>query len=107
MGAEYGSLVPVLKENNMNIRITEDYRLTSDAYNFIVEKRSITGPDSKKIAPGTEKWKQLSSHPTIELACKGLLRHKLLDSDAQSLKELIEVHTATQAAIEASVGCLS
>ncbi len=89
----------------MNIRITEDYRLTSDPYNFIVEKRSIAGEKAKN--PGEELWKQISCHGSAERACKAVLKHRLLDSDAQSLQELIAVCRSTQEAIEASVSCLS
>lgn len=77
----------------MEIKITDDYRITSDKYNVTIEK--YTG-DNKE---GKEIWVSESHHKTVELALDSFATKRIrqstatkfaeLKADIESLKELM------------------
>lgn len=72
----------------MDIRLTEDLKLTSDANNIILNERKIAGKEAK--TPGEESWTAIKFYPTIEVAVGLLLEQGIKDSDAKTLEDLCE-----------------
>jgi hypothetical protein len=66
----------------MKIKLTKEYFLTSDPYNFIIAEEITKGKHKGKL-------KHLTYHPTIEQALTGCLRRKMMESDATTMKELL------------------
>lgn len=63
----------------MELVINERYRISSDAYNYIVEERKIAGKDAPE--PGKEYWVNNSYHRTLRQACEWLLNANVKESD--------------------------
>jgi hypothetical protein len=85
----------------VNIRINEDYRLTSDPHNVIVSKRHMTDPTkapnwAKKVAEGTadptpkETWREVAYCQNVENALKWIADRLMRDSNATNLAELLD-----------------
>jgi len=71
----------------MNIKIGK-YILTSDSRNFIIAEQHPRPTKKKKFINAT-----ISYHSSIEDALNGLLKRRLLESDAATLTELLnELH---------------
>lgn len=66
----------------MEIKICDDYRLTSDPHNIILEQRKV----NKKN--GQEYWIVDSFHRTVEQALDALLQKRIRESEATTIKEL-------------------
>lgn len=84
----------------MLIEINEDYRIKSDDRNIIVERRHIIDPTKapnwKQLeAKGTdptpkEDWRAISYHGTIAQALTSIGEQKVRDSEATTLRELLD-----------------
>ena len=85
----------------MNIRINQDWKLTTDPRNFIIEKRRIAQTDTDKQKKGDELWVQIAYYAKLDLALQGLVKHYLLDSTATTLEELRTCLRSIQDDIEA------
>ncbi|HDR8003367.1 TPA: hypothetical protein QCY42_004326 [Bacillus cereus] len=87
--------------NVMNIPIGDDYLLTSDPFNVILNQRY-----QKKTEEGEEPkydFRPIGYYPNVMRACVALLKKQLIVSDATSINELIEVvHTTEQRIIDAT-----
>ncbi|AHN66517.1 replication initiation protein [Bacillus phage Bcp1] len=71
----------------MEIFIGEEYKLTSDTNNVIINQKY-----QKKVKEGTPPqfgYKEIGYYPNVEKACVGLLDKKLRDSEVTSVKELM------------------
>ena len=66
----------------------ENYLLTADTYNIILNKRYKK--QTKEGEPAQYGWRQSAFYPTIEKAFLGLLEKKIKDSDVATVNELIE-----------------
>lgn len=83
----------------LNIRINENYRLTSDSFNIIVEERRMVDPTKapnweKRKAKGAspelrEDWKESSYHNTVEQAMNAVVDKTVRSSDAESVSQLL------------------
>lgn len=82
----------------MNVQITEDYRIISDTTNgqFIVQRRHIVDPTKSPAykegvtdSAKREVYKDRTYHARIEQAISEVLRLKLIESDAESLAQII------------------
>ena len=84
------------KENTMlNIQVTEDYKLTSDGTQIIIQRKQIIDPtQSPAFDPekhSTEKrieWKSWKYCSKVEQAIEVILRQRILETDATNLKDL-------------------
>ena len=95
----------------LNIRINDDWRLTSDQFNVILNKRYIVDPTKspnweKRKADGAspelrEEWKEVGYYPTIELAMDALVNKAVLSSDAETIPELLNEITQIRREISA------
>ena len=65
----------------MIIQIDEQYRVTTDPYQWIIQKRR-----SRK---GEEDWECLTYHPSLDSAIQGLREHLVRDSDAQTVADAL------------------
>lgn len=85
----------------MNLQIGENYLLTADTYNIILNKRYKK--QMKEGEPIQYGWQQSAFYPTIEKAFLGLLEKDLKDSDVTTINEMIkEIRRATQEIAAAS-----
>ena len=80
----------------LNIQVTDDYKLTSDGMQIIVQRRHIIDPS---LAPAhkrnenaeiREEWKTWKYCGKVEQAIDLILKQKIMESNAASLKELIQ-----------------
>ena len=88
----------------MNIRINKDWRLTTDARNFIIEKCRIAQTDSKEHKKGDEVWTQVAFYAKLDRALEGLVKYSLLDCDAKTFDEVKSCLRAIHEDIEAIRG---
>ena len=70
----------------MRIQINEDWRITSDPQNFILEMRRVKGEESK--TPGQEYYTAEGFYTNIDNALQGLVRRKVLESDCDTFESL-------------------
>ncbi|WP_428879804.1 hypothetical protein [Bacillus cereus group sp. BfR-BA-01700] len=77
----------------MEICIGEKYKITSDAYNVIINQRY-----QKESKEGEEikfDYKSIGFYPNVEKACIALLDKELRESEAKAIKDLmIEIKNA-------------
>jgi len=73
----------------MKVKITDDYFLTSDAHNIILNKKSIIQEGKNK---GKERLEAIGFYPSIVQAFDGLIRQKILHSTKRTLKGLVTEH---------------
>jgi hypothetical protein len=98
----------------LRIEINADYLLTSDLLNVIVNRKHIVDPTkspnwAKREADGAdptprEEWREVSYHPTIDKAATWILEQTVRDSDATTLREVIEVTQRFNREITAKLG---
>lgn len=72
----------------MNLQVGENYLLTADTYNIILNKRYKK--QTKEGEPAQYGWQQSAFYSTIEKAFLGLLEKKIKESDVATVNELIE-----------------
>ena len=65
----------------MIIQIDEQYRVTTDPYQWIIQKR--------RFRKGEEDWECLTYHPSLDSAIQGLRDHLVRDSDAQTVADAL------------------
>lgn len=78
----------------MILNLNENYRLRSIPLNIVLEKKHIR-------KSGKESWKTEGYYPDLEQALTGMLNRRIEESDAGSVKEVVNeiknaVHIATQ-----------
>ena len=82
----------------MKIKINDEYRVSTDSDNFILEQSRIAEKGKHK---GERVWKQEGFYTTFDNALTGLLRRKLLGCDAETVEQLRAVVKGVQGDIEA------
>jgi hypothetical protein len=78
---------------SLDIRIDEDFKITSDAMNFILERRGIV-KESRFTDPaniGNEYWTAEGYYRTIQQVLTDYTRKKVLNSDCKSFQELFQL----------------
>ena len=76
----------------LNIEVGANHRLTSDAYNVIIQQKGYVDPTaSTRWMDGDpteliEEWRSLSWHATVDKALAALLERRVRESDAESLE---------------------
>ena len=65
----------------MIIQIDEQYRVTTDPYQWIIQKR--------RFRKGGEDWQCLTYHPSLDSAIQGLRQHLARASDAQTVADAL------------------
>lgn len=66
----------------LNIRVDEEHRITSDKFQYMLQKRTIV--------KGEETWKTLCYYPTFQSLLQELVHREVRLSDVSSVEELIE-----------------
>ncbi|ANY29229.1 hypothetical protein [Bacillus phage PK16] len=84
----------------MEIFIGEEYKLTSDTNNVIINQKYKK--KTKEGEPVQYDYKEIGYYPNVEKACVGLLDKKLRDSEVKSIKELMLLINETKLEILAS-----
>lgn len=84
----------------LNIEVNENYRITSDSANVIVQRKHIVDPTkspgwAKMAANGADptpraEWRDHSYSRTVPQALKIIGESQVRDSDAESLEELVQ-----------------
>jgi hypothetical protein len=82
----------------MEILINKKYRLTSDSYNYMLEKSFTAGDKSKKA--GEIGWKTIGYYSTISAALKGLLDKVCKSSKAKSIEDLERLVSSVKSDID-------
>jgi len=67
------------------LQITDEWRITTDPQNFILQKSRIVKEGKNK---GEVIWSSVGFYPTLDRACKGLIRKGLKESDLQDVKAI-------------------
>lgn len=69
----------------INIQIDENYRITSDPHNIILQERRVIkeGPNA-----GTEEWDGIKYHSSLQQALESYSHTIVLNSAAQTIGEL-------------------
>lgn len=84
----------------MNIKIGEEYIITSDAYNVIINERY-----EKKTKEGESKvydFKPVGFYPSLEKACNALLDRYLLLSNSKDIASIkVAIRGAKEEILEA------
>lgn len=78
---------------SLNIRIDEDYKITSDKMNFMLEHRTIVkpGPLTNPANIGNENWEAEGYYRTIQQVLTEYARKKVLVSDVKTFNELFQL----------------
>ena len=72
----------------MIVPITEQYRVTTDPHQWIIQKR--------RTRRGGEEWESQTYHPSFQSALQSLGEHLVRASDTQTLEEaLVAVENVT------------
>ena len=71
----------------MELRLTDDYRLTTDAYNYILQKRRVI-QDEESENFGKESWSNVSYHGRFKDVISKLIDLEIKQSDVTDLQEL-------------------
>ena len=71
----------------MNIPLNDDYRLSSDKYQWMVQRKD--GQHTKGKLRGQTKWRSLSFHPTATKAVQHHAETLFRQSDAETIDEAI------------------
>ena len=69
----------------MQININENWRISTDTHNFIIEQKSIVEKGKSK---GEVKWKQMGFYPKMHQAVEGYSRRFMLNGDETTVEEL-------------------
>lgn len=86
----------------LNITLTEDFLITSDSYNFILNEVRICGTESKN--PGERYNRIIGYYPTLIDLLKAFLQINIRESNSTSLKEVIEEIRKVEKIIEDNLG---
>jgi len=73
----------------MKVQVTDDYVLTSDAHNIILNQRQIVQEGKNK---GKERLVPVGFYPSVIQAVQALLTKKMLRSTKRTLKGLVTEH---------------
>lgn len=89
----------------VEINIDKDYRLVSDNYGWVLQKKRVVGESDKGKQPkkeniGQEVWADDGYYSSLNGLFKGYLSKKARRSDATSFRELMGVVNETQVAID-------
>jgi hypothetical protein len=68
----------------MNIQVTDNYRITSDQHNFILERRIENKEGGKR------KWKQIEFYTKLDYVFAAIREHLLRESSAKDVSALLE-----------------
>ena len=85
------------KGNAMQIKITDDYVMTSDSCNFILNE-AVVGKTGKNI--GKERLKPVGFYSCISDLCDGLVNKVLRSSNAETIEALVAEQNALCEKIE-------
>ena len=78
----------------LDIEVGANHRLTSDAFNVIIQQKGYVDPKSSaRWMDGdptelVEEWRALSWHATVDQALAALLERRVRESNAESLEDL-------------------
>lgn len=94
----------------LNIQVTDNYKLTSDGMQIIIQKRHIIDPTQSPMFDvekhSSEKrieWKTWKYCGKVEQAIDLILRQQIFESDAKDLKELKQEVVSFRQRIEAAL----
>ncbi len=78
----------------LNIQVTDDYKLTSDGMQIIIQRRHVVDPSLAPVHKRSEdtaireEWKTWKYCGKVEQAIDLILRQNIFESNAQTLSEL-------------------
>lgn len=89
----------------INIKINDDYKITSDKYNFILQKKRVITDNTKgrKANPeniGKVVWVDEGYYSDIKHLLKNYASKEMLNSEAKSIQELFDILKDIEKTIE-------
>lgn len=97
----------------LNIRISEDWRITSDSHNVILNQRIMVDPTKspsweKRKKEGAspeprEDWKEVGYYSSVERAMEAAVDKAVLKSDATTIQQLLQEITQLRREISDSI----
>jgi hypothetical protein len=85
----------------MNIQINDDYRIKSDAYNVIVETKSVVKEGDNV---GKEYWTAVGFYPNLESAYRGMVKDGLQTKDLVGVEAILDYLRQIHADIKTALG---
>lgn len=73
----------------VDIRIDEDYKITSDEYQYILQEKKVKKNSKDKENIGETYWVSRGYHGSIESALKGYKKVKIHHSDIKNIEQLL------------------
>lgn len=70
----------------MKIKLSEDYQLTSDRYQYIIQERKVVKAGKTK---GKEYWENIGYYKKLQTALECYIDMRVRTSDKNSLTELL------------------
>ena len=86
----------------MEISLSEDYRISSDSYQFILQERKVTAEGENK---GNEYWTSIAYYRKLEHLLERYIDLKIRTSDKKSIKELMDYIRELKKEVREIVGC--
>ena len=89
----------IASEEHMEVVINDDWKITTDKWNFIVEKRSVvTKKGSANL--GKSFWKQEAYYPTLEQAFNAIVDRCLWRTRSDSMEDILDLLREVQTDIK-------
>lgn len=88
----------------INIKINEDYRVTSDPLNYMLQERYIIQSGKNKGEPA---WKTLGYHTTLEQTLMHYLEYGVKNSNAENIVELSDTINNIKKEIREVLKCMN
>ena len=79
----------------MRLQIDDDYQITSDRYQWVVQKRRTRTKDGRNISD----WQAQSYYPTLRNALEQLGERMVRESNADTVADALEVIKAVTATL--------
>ena len=72
----------------MELRINKDFKIITDSKQYILQKRSIQGPEAKN--PGTEIWANIGYYQTFQGIVKEAVHHGIRATDLEDIQDIAD-----------------
>lgn len=70
----------------MQVEINDDYRISTDPHNYILETKRVAGEKAKK--PGMVMWDAVGFYSSLEGVIKGCLFNGIENNDLEGVQEV-------------------
>lgn len=85
----------------LEIRLHDDYRITTDKYQYVLQERRIV---KEGKAAGEEAWDIIGYYSKLEHALERFVDIRVKSSDLTSIKELIDLQRKLRKEVRSFIG---